>query len=187
MFNGAKERMMRRTIAESDAMGAVAQIIAGLEVELLNEVQQLESAAGVEHIDSVPEQDERKETLLGLVQAKMGGDAGQFYLEEVASEHIEEPGDAKPYLSLSDEEWQQQIQTWADSYRAKGVSADLSDREIADQHVNRSFGVSLDEFERNVVQWDQGDMLKQVLAGNVQTAIEGVRTVRSELQEGGEV
>ncbi|MFC7193724.1 hypothetical protein ACFQL4_02235 [Halosimplex aquaticum] len=91
--------MMERTVANSDAMKAVSTIIAGLEVELLSEVKRLEDAAGADHLDEVPTQEERQETLLGLVQAKIGGDGTDFYAEEVMSEHVENPEDAAAYLS----------------------------------------------------------------------------------------
>ncbi|MFC7140033.1 hypothetical protein ACFQMA_09325 [Halosimplex aquaticum] len=183
VFGGAKEKMMERTVANSDAMKAVSTIIAGLEVELLSEVKRLEDAAGVDHLDEVPTQEERQETLLGLVQAKIGGDGTDFYAEEVMSEHVENPEDAAAYLSLEPEEWEEQISNWAETYRAKGVSEDLADREIADQHVQRKFGVSLGEFETNVVEWDQRAMMEKVLAGNVSSAVEGVRLVRESLED----
>lgn len=184
MLEKAKEETMKRAIRQSGALEAVANIIAGLETELLDEVAALEDAAGIDHIDAVPDQEERRETLLALVQAKMGGDPREFYVSEIASQHVENAADAKPYLGLDPEEWESQIATWAESYRSKGAGSDMTDREIAEEHVRRKFGVSLSEFERNIVEWEQSDMLRRVLAGNVETAIEGVGVVRSELEGG---
>lgn len=178
MLSGGKEAMMRRILGDSEVVDALARIIAGLEHELLTEVAALEDALGVDHLEDVPTQEQRQEQLTALVEAKLAGDPEQFYREHILPNLVENADEAAAYLDFSQEEWEQQLERWGQAYREGGGTG--TDRDLADEHVRRQYGVTLEEFERFVVDYDEEVMVEQALARPIRSGIEGVRMCRRE-------
>lgn len=182
MFN--KQQLLTRFIDDSRAVEALSTIMADLEISLLREVKALQDAVDVDHIGDVPEREDRERALQELVEAQIAGDLESFWLEEVAADRIENHEDAAPYLGLTSEEWEQQVSRWAEVYRAQGAGEDVDDEELAREHVRRQFGIGLKEFRREVIEWDAGDAMRSILAGNLRAGIQGVQVVREELESG---
>ena len=168
--------------SKSQRVQAIVKIIAGLEHRQLSAVEELHDALEIEGLSVGKSREEREEQLLGLVDAFADGDLVGFWFEDVAGEHLENADRAKAYAGMSDEEWQTQIENWAANYRREGVSEDLSDREIATEHVYRTFGVSLDVFEREVIGFTPGDALETLLAANFQAVEQGINAATEEVK-----
>jgi len=66
---------------------------------------------------------------------------------------------------MTEEEWADQIERWAETYRSSAGEIVATDREVADHHINEKWGVSLSEFEEIVVQFDAATALEDLLAG----------------------
>lgn len=130
-------------------------------------------------------QDERQEVLKDLFQAQVQGDLQTFYVEHVMADRADQPEKAAKYLDMDADEWADRKDQWAEKYRDAGAGEEIPPRALAEKHVRDVFGVDLDEFEQNVVEWDPGDVMRQVLAGNIRTARNGIRLCRESVEEGG--
>lgn len=176
---------MAKNPRESEQVQALCTIIAELEHRQIEQVEQLHEAVGIEGIERTKSKADREDQLLGLVEALASGDLKGFWFREVASDHLDNPEDAKAYAGLDEGEWQDQIEQWASTYREKAPerAEQFSDRDLARSHVKNTFGVSLDEFEREVVEWSGGETLEQMLASNFQAVERGIETATAELTD----
>lgn len=174
----------KRILDSTDLAETMTRLITGLETEILSEVADLEDALGVEHIEELPDEDERQEVLKDLFQAQVQGDLETFYVEHVMADRADQPEKAAKYLDMDADEWADRKDQWAEKYRDAGAGEEIADRTLAEKHVRDVFGVDLDEFEQNVVEWDPGDVMRQVLAGNIRTARNGIRLCRESVEEG---
>lgn len=179
--NMMAEKAAQTIIDNTDALDHLTRIIASLETDLLDEVAALQDALDVEHIETVPDADKRADSLKSLAASRIRGDMGGFYVGELL-DHLDNPERAESYLGIEQDEWQSQIETWAQSYREQGIS-DYSDRELADHHIRDIWGVTIDQFEEQVVNWNESQVMRRVLAGNLQTAREGIARCREEVTD----
>lgn len=187
-INGLRQlKQVAQNPSQSEKVQAVATIQANLEHDLLDAVADLHDALGVEDpIEVTQDRADRREALLEVAE-HASDDFESYWFGEVAG--YDNPEDAVALAGLSDEEWESQIATWADRYRSQtDAFATDSDRGIAREHVRRTFGVPLEEFEREVVDYRRRDALKAVLAGNLTAGIQGVRQAADAArdQRGGE-
>lgn len=179
---GMKQRMLESALSNNEAINHVTAIIAGLEHDLLEEVAEVQEAAGVETVD-VPSRASRAEALESLVKAQVSGDLKGWYADYVLPQHLENPEKAKAHIGLDEEDWQEQKQTWADNYSEK-VDGEVDPEQAAETYISNQFGVSVSEFEENVVNWDPGQVMQGALGGNHREAIDGLQDVREAIEEG---
>lgn len=182
MMGGAREKVIKRFMDDSNALHHVSSIVAGLEEELLAVVADIQEARDMEPVD-VPDQAERSDVLQDLVRANFSGNLSEWYVEAVLPEHVDNADKAAGYLGLDDQDWDEQMDAWATQYGLES-NEDYTSRDVARHHVDKMFGVSLEEFESNVVDWNPGQCLQAGLAGNMSSAIDALREVRDDLQEG---
>lgn len=194
MFNMQRFSELR-TIAQdptdSEYVQALVTILSTLEHRQLQAVEELHGALDFDGIEVQADEEQRREQLLALVDAVASGEFEAYWFEEVAGENIENPDDARAYAALDEGEWESQIGTWAETYRSKASEefVNKTDRQVAALHVARKFGVSLAEFEREVVNYDRQEALRTVLAGNFEAVENGIRAATAEVEqaaEGGE-
>lgn len=179
----AKQRLVKQIANESGAIEAITQIVAGLEEDLLTQIDELHAAQGIDYYDEIPDAEERSATLQELIFAQLSGNQRQCYVDIELGKHLENAEDAKPYLGLDPDEWEEQKEKWADAYAGKVERAEaMSTEEIAGTHVYQKFGVTLAEFERRVVEWDPGEMLEASIAGNMHAASAGIDRAREEVE-----
>ena len=193
MFEGIKQQkevidqlqQLKDDPTEHPAAQALVDIIVELEYSQLEAVEELHAALDVDALDVQKDRDDRREQLLTVIDAVSPGgrDLETMWFEDVASEHVENPERAQSYAGLSEEEWTEQIGKWADVWRGHldGAAA-MTDRELAAVHVERRFGVDLEEFEANVVEYSRGEALETLLASNFEAVEHGIRTATSEVQ-----
>lgn len=181
-LNAKREQMQQmmelaNNPAESPQVEALVTIIAELEYRQLEAVENLHSALDVDGLEVTGDREQRQEQLKELIEAIASGDVTEHWFANVASEHIENPEKATAYADLSEDEWEDQIEQWADAYRSRIPDAeDMTDRELAAEHIYRTFGVGIDEFEREVVSFSEGEALQTLLARNFEAVEEGIQT-----------
>jgi len=175
---------MARNPGESEQVRALVSIIATLEHRQIEQVEQLHEAVGIDGIERTKSQEDREDQLIELIEALASGDLKSWWFEQVAADQLENPEDAKAYADLDADEWEEQKERWADGYRSKtSMAEDYSDEDLARLHVENTFGVSLDEFEREVVEWSGGEALESVLASNFKSVEKGIETATAELTD----
>jgi hypothetical protein len=178
MFGISKMRelqQMAQNPHESEMAHAFASIVANLEHDLLDAVEDLHDALDVDDPVRVEgSRDERVERLLDLAEAAGNGDLEGYWFSEVAD--LDNPEEAVDFVGLTGEEWTGQIEAWGEMYREKAPEQfeGWTDREIAAWHVDGEHGVPLGEFEREVVGYSRRSALKGALAGNFSVGIQGV-------------
>lgn len=109
--------------------------------------------------------EERAAQLTRGIVSLVDGDLEGYYAQEYARRRCScEPGDVLPYVDMDPAEWSNQKLRWADLY-----DADADPEDIAANHVKSAFGVSIDEFTREVVSWPDerdADIVGRFLAGD---------------------
>lgn len=181
-------RQIAQNPAESAHVQALVTVITELESRQLDAVESLHDALDVDGIERTNGPEERKEQLLDVVDAMTSGEFDKWWFETVAAEHLDNPEDARTYAGLTAEEWGDQIGRWASTYREKAPEefTDMTDREVAEQHVYRKFGVSLSEFEREVVGYTREEALRTVVAGNFEAVQQGIERATAAAETGAE-
>jgi hypothetical protein len=165
-------------------MQALSQVVAEREAAQLELAQGLAEASDAEvSVDAIPDVDERALELEAMAEAASQADLRTWYFEEFAPDYLQEPESAMAYAGLNDDEWQRQQEAWAENYRATSPEAEsVSNKDLAALHVENKFGVTLEEFEQNVVDWRPGRAIQDVLTANLRT-VEGVMAaVTAELE-----
>ena len=130
---------------------------------------------------------ERIERLHELArEAATDGEAIEWWLSERYGDHLDNPEAAAEYAEMDADQWDDQISRWAEYYRNKGYGGDSTDRELAAQHVDQTQGVELDWFESAVVDLDRGEVLRQLLAGNLESIEYAIRDAAEQTPETGD-
>lgn len=177
-------QQLTQQLIDGEAGDILTGLIATKEISMLNAVDDLHDEMGIDHIDGIPEHDERKEQLKGLVEALVTGDLPGFWFDHVGEARLDNPKDAREYLDLDGEEWTTEIDLWVTQYRRQGSK--LSKSEIVSDYINRKFGVEVDWFVSHVVNWtedQQRNVAKQFLLGNFEGVERGVRIAEEAVRE----
>jgi hypothetical protein len=185
MMNKMKQlRKAKRELTnphDSDRVQAVAEVLTEIEraqraaVMDQRETLDVDPGDGVDRID--PE--ERKTEVCDLVDAYTPGGPSlvDIWLERCAPDglDVDDPTTLSHYVEMSAEEWEQQITRWADSYRAQAPGKlKETDRQVAAQHVEAQWGIPLDRFESEVVEFDRREALTDLLAGPSKTTEQAI-------------
>jgi len=177
--------MMKRKIAEyiagSEHIRNAAVILSGLEQEQLEAAAALADAAGLEYDVEVPEQEKRTDAIAATISGMLGGDFEEWWRTTVAVEMLEK-APPKEYVGAGKDsaEWEQQVTEWAQKIEAAGGEGD--ERHLASIACERVYGVGLDEFEREVLEWDRSETAKQLIAGNFRAVRDVIQDATTELQ-----
>ncbi|SEW10259.1 hypothetical protein SAMN04487945_1461 [Halobacterium jilantaiense] len=189
-LSAAKEQMTEATGAQMfdqfrPQMQALSQVVAERERAQLQLAQRLAEASDADiSVDELPDAEERAAQLETMAERASQADLVGWYFGEFVPDHLDNPDRAQAYADLNDDEWQAQKQSWAENYRSTSPEAEAySDDELAALHVENTFGVPLDEFEANVVDFRPGEAIQDVLTTNLRT-VEAVMTAVAEDMEG---
>lgn len=160
----------------SDSIEELANIIATLEYRQLEAVQELHAELGIDGAISVQKtREERAQQIEDLAKTAIGNRTlTEYWFEEVAP--IQRPEKAAKYAGIDEDEWQRQIERWADAYRNHGADDSMSDRDLAARHVASTFDVDIETFEDEVIDFTQGQVLEAVLGGNFLAVESGIRS-----------
>ncbi|WP_459194706.1 hypothetical protein [Halosimplex sp. J119] len=194
MFGNGMERFQQlRQVAqdptESELIQALVHILVTLEYRQLRAVEELHDALDIDGVDIQGAQEEREDQLLDLVDAIASREFKDWWFTEVAGDRLDDVDDAMGYagLGVDSEDWEEQKQTWASVWRDRAGDEfeDKTDEDLARLHVERKFGVSLREFEREVVGWTRKEAMRTILAGNFEAVEDGIQAATATV-EGGE-
>ncbi len=166
-------------------MHALSQVVAQRERAQLQLAQRLAEASDADvAVEELPDVEERAAQLEAMAEAASQASLDGWYFGEFAPDHLDNAERAQAYAGLNDDEWQAQKQSWAENYRSTSPEADAySDDELAALHVENTFGVPLEEFEANVVDFRPGEAIQDVLTTNLRT-VEAVMQAVAEDMEG---
>lgn len=175
------KQAMAKRFFESEMFESYLWVFAQRERQLVERVRRLEDAHGVDHIEEIPEPGERVLQVKDFAGAMVSGDAPEWGVENLGV--VDNPEEAVEYIDMDADAWRDQQTEWAKVLRETGEEGD--DEELADRYVRARFGVSLEEFERMVVKWDDEDrqaLVEEVLAGGFDLAGEGVDRVLDDIE-----
>lgn len=179
-----KQAKQLRNPAESEALQLWADSLAQTEHDLQTALQAHEQALGVEPLEPVSVE-ERREEILAFAEAYLGRDIEAFYLENQIPDGLDAEK-AQPYLGMPDSAWRDQRETWVSRYREQAGErfADASDEEIVAAHVQRTFGVSLDVFESEIVEWSAGGALQDAVLGHFELVESRIEQATAAVESG---
>jgi len=189
MFGPLGEKLTEQTGAQMfdrfrPQMQALSQVVAERERAQLQLAQRLADASDADvAVDELPDVDDRAAQLETMAERTSQADLVGWYFGEFAPDHLDEPERAQAYAGLNDDEWEAQKQSWAENYRSTSPEADAySDDELAALHVENTFGVPLEEFEANVVDFRPGEAIQDVLTTNLRTVESVMAAVAADLE-----
>ena len=180
---GLQKQAMKRMVSnpeENEQIRAYASILAGIEREQREGMRALAEELGADPdalgLDEAPDSEERVTELAEAVGAHFVGDAWTLYVDQLAPDELENAGRASDFAGLDADEWDTQIEDWADGFRdrAGDAVADRTDRDLAAVHVRETFGVDLDVFESEIVEFEPARVFQTVVAGPLETHTEGI-------------
>lgn len=186
MMGGARQKVVKQMV-EKMIHGESGDIITGLiaskEIDLLVRVKKLHDALGLEQIERIPDKQDRKEQMKGLIEALIADDVPKFWFEEIGRDRLSNPDDAETYLDMDGDEWQSKCDKIVRSYRQQGDERPRS--AIICDYVNRKFDVDTEFFVAHVVNWtpDQKRNVAQTfLLGNFNAVGNAIDAATEELE-----
>jgi hypothetical protein len=184
---GGKEMMARQLMNRVDLgeLGLVKALAAGLaemERAQADAFNTMAEAHGADVRVQIPDTEDRKALLLRGASAASDGNAAEWWIGERWGHALDaDPAEVAEYAEMDPEDWNAQVERWAAFYRGEGFGGDRDDRDLAEMHVSETFGApSLDWFEEKVVGLDRGDVLRQLLAGNLESIEYAMRDAAEE-------
>lgn len=190
MFGQLGDKLTEQTGAQMfdrfrPQMQALSEVVAQRERAQLQLAQRLAEASEADvSVEELPDVDDRAAQLETMAERASQADLVGWYFCEFAPDHLDNPDKAQAYAGLNDDEWTAQKQSWAENYRSTSPEAEAySDDELAALHVENTFGVPLEEFEANVVDFRPGEAIQDVLTTNLRT-VEAVMQAVAEDMEG---
>jgi len=180
---GLQKQAMKRMVSdpeENEQIRAYASILAGIEREQREGMralaEELDADPDALDLDQPPDPEERVTELAEAVGAHVVGDAWTLYVDQLAPDKLKNADRASQFAGLDADEWDAQIEKWADGFRERAgdAVADRTDRDLADVHVYETFGVDLDTFEKEIVGFEPGRVFQTVVAGPLETHTEGI-------------
>jgi hypothetical protein len=160
---------MKRKVAEfisnTEHVGTAAEVLAGLEHEQLTAAALLAEAADLDYDLDVPPVEERQAAVEAVLRGMLGGDFPEWWRTNVATEQLDKAPPAEFVgVGVESDTWQDQLDDWDEAVGAAGGEGSQRDR--ADAATRDVYGVGLVEFETEVVEFEQGEEAKALIAGN---------------------
>lgn len=174
-MNMQKIKKMQNLVSnpgESQQITAIAGAQAELERQQREALRGALEATGYDDLaadlEALPEHDERVRQLTDALGAKLNGDHWETWCEHYAPDELEGEA-AESYAGLEREAWEAQCDRWAEQYRESDVQTDgMADEELVRAHVRTTFGLDLEEFISDVVQWTPARLYEQAVTGPMQ-------------------
>ena len=167
----------------SEAVGAVALVFAGIERDLHDAIQAHYDALGVDPPADAPPVEERVEQLRSLVGSHVEGDLWGYFVEEAAPEALENPDEARAFAGLDDDEWEARLEALAAN---APDDLDGTVEERAEAVIRSRFGVDLGTFEERIVGWQPERTLRRGLRGPIDSDIERLRAATAAIENADE-
>jgi hypothetical protein len=184
-----KDQLARRIVdnaIDSGAVSHMALVLAETERAQTAAVNRLAKAADAEDAALPPvDKSERKDEILSLVEAVAPGDGDPAEWHARHGLDLDaDPEQIAPYVDMESDEWEAQVERWADAYRGSGRYPDVPDRTIADHHVSSTFGApDLEWFESHVVNVTKAGILRDGTVGRLTAIEESIQTAADAVDE----
>ncbi|WP_256402430.1 hypothetical protein [Halorubrum salinum] len=181
MLGGMQEKALKQMMQKE--IQTYAATLAAMEHEQREAMRTLVEATGADPdalgLDEPPATEERVGQLVDAIVAQQTGDLWGLYVDHVAPEELENTDKAHQFAESDADEWNAQIEAWAQKYRNKAGDsvADRTDRDLADVYTRETFGLGLNEFETEVVDRDPARILQSLVAGPIETHTEAIRAL----------
>jgi hypothetical protein len=184
-----KRLMQQVTPSETQAAQVLARVISRVEADLSDATHRLCGAADVDVTGDPVDADERERELLEVADAVAEGRLAEYYFSEVSE--LPDGEQAAQYAGMgTGDEWEQQKRDWHLSYYREDVvdnspsdtDADRTDA-VAEKHVRQVWGVPLEVFRAEVLEWSRGAALEAILAGPIQSHTAAVDAVADALED----
>jgi hypothetical protein len=182
----AKQMMQRVDVADLDVVKALAAGLAEIERAQAAALEELADAEGYDVDVQTPDPEEREALLLRGVDAATSGEAVAWWLEERYGHRLDDPEGAVEYAKMDAGAFETQIGDWAAFYRDRGHGAGQSDDELAEMHLQQTQGVGLAWFTEHIVGLDAGEVVRELLAGNLEAVEYGIRDAADQARNGDE-
>ncbi|AHG00834.1 hypothetical protein HALLA_09650 [Halostagnicola larsenii XH-48] len=187
MIGGMRQKAMKGMVSkliDGEAGDLLTGLIAEKEIELIEKVVRLHDVIGLDSLEHIPEKEDRKETMKGMIQALVSDDVPGFYFDEIVSENIDNAEQARRYLDLEGDEWAAEVDKIVKSYRKQGDERPRS--AIVAHYINEQFDCSVLEFVTRVVIWKPNqhqNVASTVLLGNLAAVGQGIDRAADALEE----
>lgn len=187
-----KMQMMQKMMSDpagfldTEMMQGLTLLLAQEEAALQESVADLVNAADVDVDVQVAEPDERAEQLRAGLKAVVSGTVPETWVRHFADAELDHVDEAVEFANADADEWDEQCREWAQRWRENDLEG--TDAELSEAHIRTRFGVSRDEFEELVVEWDEervNSALREMLAGPIEATQAEIDAV-TEVLEGGE-
>lgn len=181
---GLKDKIQAaRNPAESEQIEMVARQVARVERDLHTAVQAQYEAVDIEAPPDLMPAGDRVDQLKRLVTYQMDGNLWGYFVSELAPDGLKNTEQAKKHANTPVDEWPDIVERWASAIREQMDDLeDAPDRELADRYTKKRFGVSLDLFERAVVEWSPGRTMEQAVRGPINREIAHINAVSEVLE-----
>lgn len=191
MFDNYKRKKMKkvaRKLLESEQGKVALRILTTAEHALLQSVREQREAMGLDgDLEDLPSGDDRAEQIRQLALAAIADEFPRHYVETYLGHRLDLVDEAAEYADIDEDEWTDQKQRWADDLRDEGATG--SDDDLAARFVEMRYGVPIEDFYRQVVDWPDGreaQEIENIVASGVKTANHAIN-VHTEMLEQADV
>jgi len=153
----ARTFLNRVDVADLGVTKALAGGLAEIERAQAEAVRELADAHGFDVDVQVPDPEKRQAQLLEGAEAAANGEGVEWYIEMAYGHRLDNPRDAANYIDLEPE-------TWSEKERADSA-----------EFIRDTFGVELDWFEEVIIGLDRAAVVRQLLAGNLESIEYAIR------------
>lgn len=174
----ARQMLSRVNIADRPDARRIARERATREQQLVAATTKIADSQGVDHNLTEIDPETREEELLEAIDATLSQEFPQWWWDRYGESLTDSPEEARDCVALSADEWTDRMRGWHEGYHDRGIvdtppeAADEETiRETAARHVEAAHGMTLDEFEDEVLDWDPREHLRIILAGPVDACI----------------
>jgi hypothetical protein len=181
-----KEQMVAEQVANSEAVTAIAGMVAQLEHEHLRAACDLADAVGQDHPDELPAPEARQDSLRRLIVAVATGEFGDFWVDELESGEFEAAPPAEWVgMGTDSDEWADEVERLAEWVRQQHEDVDATERELAALACRHKFGVGLEAVESQVVGLNTSTEVQRLLRGNFDAARGIIESATAEIEDDG--
>jgi hypothetical protein len=182
-----KQMVNQMDVREHPMVQALAVIISEIEHKQAQAVARNIKAADLD-LPLAHDVEQRRETLLDVAEAVAEEDLERLWFEELAD--IENPTMAREYIGMHGDEWRNQIRQWYAKYHELDIVdetlEDADERDlghVVGMHIEQTFEVDVETFVAGVINWQQREALRHLLAGNIEAHTEVMHRVADEIED----
>jgi len=184
---GMKQAIQQIDVREHPIVQALAAMVAHLEHRQAHALARCIEAGDLD-LPLQHDLEERHEELLDTAEAVANQDLERYWFEDLAD--LENPDVARQYIGMAGDEWHHQIRKWyAHYYEHDIVDVPVKDADpeellhVASMHLENTFDVDVETFVAGVINWEEREALRHLLAGHLESHTEAISRVADRLED----